>query len=426
VLRILLVTTNAPVPHSRNGNAQRTTLLMQALRSFGEVDLFIIGNEEFFEGNAYKKACEDPRFRMAGKANIRYGRRAEPWNTFSKVLPSPLGGSIAKTLARRKGAYLADEVARDWMVEKTHDGTYDLVVSRYLRTAMYVGLDAVRDVPVLVDVDDIDWGLLESMLNDRPWSGIGGRIGSAMSLRLVESLCRRALGRFTYLWSASTEDAATIGMPNCVVLPNIPYPWEREGATARPDVPQEPARMMFIGELAWPPNSEGIDRFVERIWPRVREACPEAVFQIVGQNMTPERRERWGKHPGVEPVGFVDDLNEAYARATFTVAPIYQGAGTNIKVLESLAFGRTSVVSEHGLRGFQEHLRHRESLWCAKTDEEFAEGCIELIRNPELRRSMEAQGRETIERDYSPEIFERAVAEVVEKVLPEKARAVTA
>ncbi|MDX9974727.1 MAG: glycosyltransferase family 4 protein [FCB group bacterium] len=425
-MRILLVTTNVPVPYSRNGNAQRSTLLMEALSAFGEVDLFLIGNHELFEGDPYKKCLGDTRFSVAGHAIIRYGRRAEPWNTAAKVLPGPFGGNIAKTLARRKGAYLADEKTRDWMIEKTQDGTYDLVVSRYLRTAMYVGLDAVRDVPVLVDVDDIDWRLLESMLTDQPWPGLGGRVGSNLSMRLVERLCRQALRQFTYLWSASDEDAATIGMDNCIVLPNIAYPWKKDRPANRPAVAQDPARLLFVGELGWAPNSEGIDRFVERIWPRVREACPEAVFEIVGQSMTPERRERWGKHPGVEPVGFVDDLNDAYARATFTLAPIYQGAGTNIKVLESLSFGRTVALSEHGLRGFHDHLHHRDTVWLGKTDEEFAEGCIELIRNPELRAAMEAKGREVIADHYSPEVFNRAVAEVVERVLPAKVTAAPA
>ena len=49
--------------------------------------------------------------------------------------------------------------------------------------------------------------------------------------------------------------------------------------------------------------------------------------------------------PNVEVSGFVQDLPPVYERAAFTVAPIYWGGGTKIKVLESLAYGRTCVAS---------------------------------------------------------------------------------
>lgn len=417
-MKILLVTTNMPVPHSRNGNAQRTTLLLQALQRFGEVDLFIVAGRKLLESEAFARFQADPAFSVAGTARIRYGRRAKPWSTWGRLLPGPLGGGLASVLARQKGTYLPDDDTRDWLLQKTADGTYGLVVSRYLRTALFAGMDAVTQAPTLVDVDDIDWRLLESVLQDSPWPGRSGRLGGRIALLQLESFCRRALRRFDHVWTASTEDTENLGLPHCSALPNIPYPWPSSGARER--VGQEPARLLFIGEMGWEPNRNGVNRFLEQIWPRVREACPEAVFEIVGQNLTPEWRERWGAQPGVLPTGFVDDLDEAYAKATFTVAPIYQGAGTNIKVLESLAQGRTCATTDHGLRGLREHLRHRESVWRAGSDEEFAQGCISLIRDPALRKGMETTGRDVIRQHFAPEVFSRAVHEAVEAVLAKR------
>ena len=64
---------------------------------------------------------------------------------------------------------------------------------------------------------------------------------------------------------------------------------------------------------------------------------------------TPQRL-RWEAIDGVQPVGYVDDLADEYRRCAFTVAPIFEGAGTKIKVLESLAFGRACLTTPCGAR----------------------------------------------------------------------------
>lgn len=56
--------------------------------------------------------------------------------------------------------------------------------------------------------------------------------------------------------------------------------------------------------------------------------------------------------PGVRVLGFVDDLGRLYEESLAVVTPIQSGAGTCIKVLEGVVYGRKVFSTAVGLRGF--------------------------------------------------------------------------
>ena len=123
------------------------------------------------------------------------------------------------------------------------------------------------------------------------------------------------------------------------------------------------------------------------------------------------------KVAGVVPVGFVADLTSAYRECAFTVAPIFSGGGTNIKVLESLAFGRACVLTEHAHRGYQKTLRHLESVYVAKSAAEMTAGCVELLGKPALCETMGKQGAGIVSEHFSFEAFSKVVEATVLQVL---------
>ena len=108
---------------------------------------------------------------------------------------------------------------------------------------------------------------------------------------------------------------------------------------------------MFVGLLDYMPNTDAVDWFLTDIWPRVRDAVPEARFLVVGSGAAPLLA-RWSQHAGVETLGFVDSLADAYAQATACVVPMRGGAGTNIKALEPFQYGRPVIATSHVLSGY--------------------------------------------------------------------------
>ena len=79
---------------------------------------------------------------------------------------------------------------------------------------------------------------------------------------------------------------------------------------------------------------------------------PQARLYVVGSHMTPEVR-ALGEAPGVQVVGFVEDLEAFLARRRVSVAPLRYGAGAKGKVAGSLAHGLPTVCTPIAAEGME-------------------------------------------------------------------------
>jgi len=75
------------------------------------------------------------------------------------------------------------------------------------------------------------------------------------------------------------------------------------------------------------------------------------------------------------------------------------GSGTRLKILEAMAMGKAIVSTSIGCEGIE--VANREHLSVADSPDEFADSCLELGSDPDLRRSMGKSGRQLVEENYS-------------------------
>ena len=177
--------------------------------------------------------------------------------------------------------------------------------------------------------------------------------------------------------------------------------------------------LLTVAFYHYQPNREGVDRFIREGWPEVRAACPTAEYWLVGKN-DPATARHWQAVPGVKVLGYVDDLAAVYDASWFTLCPLWTGGGTNIKVLESLAFGRTCVATVIGHRGFEDRLQSGDSLLVAANAEDLAQNCIRLINDQARRFALAKRGQEVVRREFSYENFASIVHREVERALGEQ------
>ena len=91
-------------------------------------------------------------------------------------------------------------------------------------------------------------------------------------------------------------------------------------------------------------------------------------------------------------------------------------AGTKIKVLESLFFGRVPITTMHSHQGF-EQLADGESLVVTHNEDELASRCIELLGDPVGRARLADHGRGLVVTRYSFDHFSSVVRETVERFI---------
>jgi glycosyltransferase involved in cell wall biosynthesis len=173
---------------------------------------------------------------------------------------------------------------------------------------------------------------------------------------------------------------------------------------------------MFIGLLDYMPNEDAVDWFLGNVWGRVRAAVPAARFLLAG-TASDERRARWSRVEGVDVLGFVDDLAATYARATASVVPMRSGAGTNVKALEPLLYGKPVIATPLVLSGYKGVVELDDVVLTADDATLFADHCIRLLKDPAVAEDFARRGHARIDAQLDFPMFASIVDRAVEQVL---------
>lgn len=182
-------------------------------------------------------------------------------------------------------------------------------------------------------------------------------------------------------------EANVVTIPNSVDLAHLPY---------RPRPAREPARLLFVGRLDYPPNHEAVAELVDRHLPVLRQSFPGLSVRIAGEDRSGSCA-RFAGQTGVEFLGRVDDLLPLYATSDATYVPLRSGGGTRLKLLEAFALGlpvASTVVAAEGL-----DVRDGVHLRTFDTPEQGVEALRGLFGD--ARKPTQTAARQLVEREYS-------------------------
>jgi glycosyltransferase involved in cell wall biosynthesis len=143
--------------------------------------------------------------------------------------------------------------------------------------------------------------------------------------------------------------------------------------------------MIFVGNLAYPPNAEAVRWFATEILPKIRQKRPSARFKVVGGGASADLRAL----RGVDFAGFAQDMRPHLWSAGLAVCPVRLAAGRQNKILDAFASGLPVVATSLTARGCEaEPGRH---LLTADSAEDFAAASLSLISQPALAKRLAAQ-----------------------------------
>lgn len=168
-------------------------------------------------------------------------------------------------------------------------------------------------------------------------------------------------------------------------------------------------RVVFVGSMDYMPNQDGIVYFVREVWPRIRQARPNATFQIVGRN-PPVQVLALGAEPGVEVAGGVPDVRPHLAQAAVVVVPLLVGGGTRLKIYEAMASGKAVVSTTIGAEGLP--LTPGEHFLQADTSEQFATAVARLLDDASLRAELGGAANRFVRERYDSETVSRQFEDI--------------
>jgi glycosyltransferase involved in cell wall biosynthesis len=173
-------------------------------------------------------------------------------------------------------------------------------------------------------------------------------------------------------------------IPNCVRLDDY------AGISSVP----HPGRLIFTGPFRYHPNHEAMGWFLREVYPSICAEVPGVHLWITGDNagfpLPPA--------PNVTLTGRVDDVRPLVASAWASIAPIFTGGGTRLKILESMALCTPVVATAKGAEGLDvEPGRH---LLVADTPASFAGAVVRILKDPSLRSTLACDAFKLLSEKY--------------------------
>ena len=160
----------------------------------------------------------------------------------------------------------------------------------------------------------------------------------------------------------------------------------------------EEAAVIYTGGMNMFANRDGVEWFLDEIWPRIRRECPNARFFAVGQKPSQRVLDTAAGDASVEAPGFVPDIRPWVARASVYIVPLRVGGGTRLKMVDAMAQGKAIVATRIGAEGIRgDDGRH---FLLADEPDRFAAQVIRLLRDATARRALGNAARDRVVQEY--------------------------
>ena len=378
-MRILFLCHRVPYPPNK-GEKIRAFHQLKAMAARHEVDLFTLADdaEDLKYRSVLLEFCREvtiaPLRKTLGRVKtLPYLFTRQPL-TIPYFYSQKLQAAVNAALSTRK---------------------YDRIFVYCSAMAQYV--DGIEDIPVLMDLVDVDSGKWTQYAQFArfPFSAVYRREGKRLR-EYERKVCEKAscvlvtTEREAQLVREISATARVRVIPNGVDTEYF-SPSAALEASARPTV-------TFTGDMSYFPNEDAVVFFAHKVLPLIRKSVPDVRFLIVGRNPSRGVRRLREIH-GVEVTGFVPDVRAYLAQTHVAVAPFSIAAGIQNKILEAMAYCLPVVATTRTAAGLTSGVA--EVVETGDTAEELSAKVVALLGNPQFARQRGLESRRRVAAEYN-------------------------
>jgi glycosyltransferase involved in cell wall biosynthesis len=154
-------------------------------------------------------------------------------------------------------------------------------------------------------------------------------------------------------------------------------------------------QVVFTGSFRYLPNYQAMQWFLQDVYPLVLQYMPDVQLIITGDTAglpLPQVK-------NVTVAGYVNDIRSLIASCAISIAPLWSGGGTRLKILEAMALGTAVVATSKGAEGLM--VQHGENILIADAPGDFAKHIVQLLQDDELRNRLTIGGRQLVKHRYN-------------------------
>jgi len=172
----------------------------------------------------------------------------------------------------------------------------------------------------------------------------------------------------------------------------------------------KPNTMIYTGSFSFRPNYEAMVWFLGKVFPLVLAEVPDARVIITGKH---------GNRPlpmtqNVTLTGFVDDIRPFVKSSTLSLAPIWTGGGTRLKILEAMAMGTPVVATSKGAEGLD--IIPGKHMMIADAPELFAQAVVKILQDSAQRELLAQNAKKLFLNQYDWQVIMPEFLQLVDQI----------
>ncbi len=380
-MKILLLCNKPPYPASEGGPMAMNSIITGLLEAGHQVKILAVNSEKF---NVKDSDIPDDYRRKTGIELIDVDLSVKPMNAFLNLFT-------------KKSYHVERFISKDFkdrLVAILEKEQFDVVQLEMLYMAPYVDDIRAHSKAMIV--------LRAHNVEHKIWERIAKETRSPFKRWYINHLAKtlkeyelNALETVDGIAAITRKDAAFFRKYSSKPVIDIPYGVYPEEFTPKYEI-DGPPKFYHIGSMNWMPNEEGIRWFIDEVLPKTVEKVPGFVYHLAGRNM-PEWLTTM-KDPHVEVIGEVPDAKEFVARHDVAIVPLLSGSGIRIKIIESMAMGKTVITTRVGAEGilYDEEV----NIIIAENKAKMVEAIRSLNENPQAAVRIGQEARKLVEETY--------------------------
>jgi glycosyltransferase involved in cell wall biosynthesis len=390
-MNILFLSRWYPFPPN-NGARIRISHLLQGLSQFHEITLLSFSDlplptPESLHQDAIYSSIEVVPWKpyKSGRLRARLGFFSQQPRSLVDTYSPEMDALIRSTLQKRKD---------------------DLVIASELSMAAY--FPAFKGIPALFEEMELG-SFYDDVWKEKDFA-------KRFRAQLTWLKLRRYISRVLDVFGSTTVVSETeLG----IVERN--FPAQREKVSILPNgvdlsayqdikINRRPRHLIFSGSFSYIANYEAMQWFIGKVYPMIREQIPDVHLISTGDHANLPL-------PSLENVtltGYVDDIKSLIASCDVSLAPIWSGGGTRLKILEAMALGTPVVATSKGAEGLL--AKNGKHLLIADDPKNFAEQVINLLLRESLREQLSSNATRLVKDIYDWQVIMPHFLRLVDKV----------
>ena len=380
-MKILLLCNKSPYPALEGGPMAMNSIVTGLLNAGHQVKILAVNSKKY---NVTMEDIPEDYREKTGIELIDVDLRVKPFQAF-------------KNLFTNKSYHVERFISKDFtnrLIEVLKADIYDVVQLETLFMTPYV--DTIRKYTKAMIV------LRAHNVEHLIWERIAKGTRFFLKRLYIKHLARTlknyeltAIDKVDGIAAITRKDAAYFRKYCATKTIDIPYGVYPEEFQPNYEIDGKPT-FYHIGSMNWMPNEEGIRWFIDECLEAVVAKTPDFVIHLAGRHMPEWLSELKNQH--VDVVGEVHDAKEFVANHNVAIVPLLSGSGIRIKIIESMALGKTVITTMVGAEGilYDEEV----NVIIAENKAKMAEAIRRINENPASAVEIGKAARKLVEEVY--------------------------